>query len=320
MEKQKMEFSDNTGVTEGCDESQRVFDLWNRLEEQKKIDVDKHWKSLSTRMAHERFQTRFWYWVRTSAAILLLPLLIGTGILFWQWDRLKNQPVEQLEVMSAYGVVARMTLPDGSEVWLNSGSLLKYPQRFTGEKRCVFLEGQGYFKVQSDSVHPFDVYTSKGIVISAHGTEFDVQAYADDSCTVATLATGVIKVSRRDMESVRTLKPGEQLLCDRQGRQIELRNVDLAMATAWKDGKIVFNRTPMEKVVKQLSRHFNVDIHLENEEELRGYSYSGTFITEGISEILSLLEQSAPIRCEVQQPVRLADGSYSKKKILIRLR
>ena len=92
------------------------------------------------------------------------------------------------------------------------------------------------------------------------------------------------------------------------------------MATAWKDGKIVFNRTPMEKVVKQLSRHFNVDIHLENEEELRGYSYSGTFITEGISEILSLLEQSAPIRCEVQQPVRLADGSYSKKKILIRLR
>ena len=317
--KKRTETSDGTEMEQGHNDIKQVLALFDRWEEQKKINVDKHWKSLSFQIRRERFRYRLWNLVRTGAAILLLPLLLMSVIFYQRWSELKSRPVVQVEVESAYGIVSEIMLPDSSIVWLNSGSRLIYPQQFIGEKRRVVLDGQAYFKVKSDAEHSFDVSTVDGIVVSAYGTEFDVQAYADDSCMVATLACGNIHVRQEHLNWSQDLQPGEQLLFARSSQEVSLRNIDLSVVTAWKDGKIVFRRTPMEEVARQLSRHFNVNIQLDGE-EVRGYSYSGTFTTESISEILFLLATPAPICCELVEPERQSDGSFSKREIHISLR
>ena len=91
---------------------------------------------------------------------------------------------------SAYGLVSKITLPDGSEVWLNSGSKLHYPKQFVGDHRKVYLSGEAYFKVSSDKKHRFDVALSNGITVSAYGTEFNINAYntlkkINDDCLIS---------------------------------------------------------------------------------------------------------------------------------------
>ena len=298
---------------------QRILELTDRLAEQKKIDTDKHWQELSERIRREERKVRFLHVVRTAAAVLFLPVLLLSGLLFMQLRDWQAQPVEQVELLTAYGVVSKVTLSDGSEVWLNSGSKLVYPKRFTGDERQVSLVGEAYFKVKSNPSRRFDVQTAEGVTVSAYGTEFNVQAYDDDTCVVATLADGNIRVEQSALHLEEDLKPGEQAVFSKRDGKMNRQQANLLVEMAWKEGKIVFRRTPMEEVAKVLSRHFNVDIRLQGK-EVFGYAYSGTFTTETITEILSLLEKSAPISCEIMEPEQQSDFTFSRKKVLIRLR
>ena len=229
---------------------------------------------------------------------------------------MESLPIEQVELTTAYGVVSKVQLSDGSEVWLNSGSTLSYPKRFEGDKRTVFLSGEAYFHVSSDRAHRFEVQTSHGLVVSAYGTEFNVQAYEDETNIIATLANGHIEVEHANTNQREDLQPGEQLVYTKSEDKMQTQKASLLAETAWREGKIMFRRTPMQEVVRQLSRHFNVDIQLQGK-ELYTYTYSATFTTETLPEILDLLEKTAPIRCEVIHPAPTADYAFSKKKVLI---
>lgn len=298
---------------------QRILELTDRLAEQKKIDTDKHWQELSGRIRREERKVRFLHVVRTAAAVLFLPVLLLSGLLFMQLRDWQAQPVEQVELLTAYGVVSKVTLSDGSEVWLNSGSKLVYPKRFTGDERQVSLVGEAYFKVKSNPSRRFDVQTAEGVTVSAYGTEFNVQAYDDDTCVVATLADGNIRVEQSALHLEEDLKPGEQAVFSKRDGKMNRQQANLLVEMAWREGKIVFRRTPMEEVAKVLSRYFNVDVRLQGK-EVFDYAYSGTFTTETITEILSLLEKSAPISCEIMEPEQQSDYTFSRKKVLIRLR
>lgn len=299
------------------EDEKSILELSDRLMAQKKINVDRNWNELNKRIRNDHLKIRLWKFIRTSAAILLLPVLILSTFLYIQLEEWKSAPVEQVELVAAYGVVSKVALSDGSEVWLNSGSKLIYPNRFVG-KRQVYLSGEAYFKVKSDATNRFDVQTTDGITVSAYGTEFNVQAYEEEADVTATLAKGQICIEQEQLKISRHLKPGEQAIFAKKEKNISLHEANILMETAWKDGKIVFRRTPMEDVAKQLSRHFNVDIQLQGK-EVFDYSYSATFTTETLAEILSLLEKSAPIRCEIIEPEQQGDYAFSKKKVLIHI-
>lgn len=311
----------NTEFSEKQEEENKdektILELSDRLMAQKKIQVDRNWDELHKRIRNDQFKIRLWKFMRTSAAILLLPVLILSGFLYLRLEEWESVPTEQVELTAAYGVVSKIVLSDGSEVWLNSGSKLIYPNRFAG-KRQVYLSGEAYFKVKSDASHRFDVQTAEGITVSAYGTEFNVKAYEEEADVTATLAKGQISIAQEDLKISRHLKPGERAVFARKEKNISLHQANVLMETAWKDGKIVFRRTPMEEVAKQLSRHFNVDIQLQGK-EVFDYSYSATFTTETLAEILSLLEKSAPIRCEIIEPEQQGDYAFSKKKVLIHI-
>lgn len=298
---------------------QPVLDLVDRLVMQKGIDVEKNWHQLHARMHHRKQKSQLLTWIRNIAAILLLPLLGLSAYLYYQTSILKSKSVGLLETTTAYGVRTKITLSDGSEVWLNSGSTLSYPERFTEDKRQVTLSGEAFFKVKSDKDHRFDVQTSDGITVSAYGTEFNVQAYAEEPDIKATLAEGHIQIDQINQSASQELIPGEQAVYSRHTQQMQVRKANLLVETAWKDGKLVFRRTPMEEIAKQLSRHFNVNIQLQGK-EIFDYTYSATFTTETLAEILSLLEKTAPIRCEIIEPQQHSDLAFTRKKVIIRKR
>lgn len=301
------------------DDVQPVFELVDRLVMQKGIDVEKNWHQLHVRIHHHKQKNQLLTWIRNIAAILLLPLLGLSAYLYYQTNTLKSKSVGLLETTTAYGVRTKITLSDGSEVWLNSGSTLSYPERFTGDKRQVTLSGEAFFKVKSDKDHRFDVQTSDGITVSAYGTEFNVQAYAEEPEIKATLAEGHIQIDQINQPASQELIPGEQAVYSRHTQQMQVRKANLLVETAWKDGKLVFRRTPMEEIAKQLSRHFNVNIQLQGK-EIFDYTYSATFTTETLAEILSLLEKTAPIRCEIIEPQQQNDLAFTRKEVIIHKR
>src|SRR5690606_11055125 len=137
------------------------------------------------------------------------------------------------------GGTYQITLPDGTKVWLNAASTLKYPSRFEGDERIVEIEGEGYFSVVRDKGSPFKVI-SKGQEIEVLGTKFNIAAYPDDHAMKTTLVEGKVKVSsllQASIESV--LIPGQQAVT--QGANIEVHTVDIAQYIAWKDGNFHFD-------------------------------------------------------------------------------
>ncbi len=282
----------------------------------KQFDMEKNWNRIFRRISLDKFRNRLWYFTRTAAAILVIPLILSTFLFYRTIHEYENKPVEQIEINSAQGLITKIILPDNSLVWLNSGSTLSYPQRFTDGKRQVLLSGEAYFSVQSDKSSRFEVQTNEGLTVSAYGTEFNVCAYNEDSAIEATLASGHIEVSMKGMADILSINPRQQAVFSKENGVLSIKEANLSVETGWKDGKMVFKRARMTEIANRLSRNFNVDIRLEGE-ELYEYEYSATFTTETLNEILHLLEKSAPIKCKIIEPVQSEDYSYSKRAVII---
>lgn len=299
------------------DDIRFIWETTATLKLHKQVDKQRNWKKLSRRIAFERYQKKIFHFICTSAAVLLLPVLVGTFSLLHTLREWNNLPIEQVEMKTACGLISKIVLPDSSEVWLNSGSSISYPKRFVKNKREVQLVGEAYFKVKSNPSNRFNVSTPEGLQISAYGTEFNVQAYEEDDRIETTLAKGHVEVSETGRSYSRILRAGEQVVYHKNSGRMEINKANLNVETAWKEGKMIFRHADMDEVAKRLSRHFNVDIRLEGK-ELYDYTYSATFTTETLRDILYLLEKTAPIRCTVIEPEQRDDFAYSRRTVIIR--
>lgn len=296
-----------------------IHDTSRILYAQEQIDVEKRWKNVAGTLRFNRYKKNIGVFMRYAVAILLIPALITSVYLYQELDKWNSLRVEQIELSSAYGLISKITLPDGSEVWLNSGSKLHYPKKFINDQRKVFLSGEAYFKVSSDKQHRFDVELSNGLTVSAYGTEFNISSYSDDDLIRTTLAKGSVEIRNDKQPIPRVLQPGEQASFNKLTENMQVTDVNLYMNTAWKDGKMVFRRTDMREIAQRLSRHFNVNIQLQSK-TIHNYKYSATFTSEPLEDILVLLEKTAPIKCTVIEPKQSDDYSYTRKTVIIEAR
>ena len=296
------------------EEMRQIFNLTNQLKLQRKINTSQRKKSILRQISFLSFRIKSWNYFRTAAAIILPIYLIGEHIFKTPIPTIIN---EQIEVTSAYGLVSKVTLPDGSIAWLNSGTTLTYPRYFSDSIRSVSLLGEAYFDVESNPQNRFDVVVTDGMRISAYGTEFNVSAYADDAEMSALLTNGKISVSIPENENQIHLEEGQAATVKNGVDSIRLSTENIYVRTAWREGKLVFRREKMRTIAKKLSRHFNVDIELQGN-IVPQYEYSATFKNETLSDILSLLEKSAPIECIQIETEQQTDLSYIKKKVVIR--
>jgi len=154
-------------------------------------------------------------------------------------------------------------LADGTKVWLNSASTLRYPSRFDGDERIVEMEGEAYFEVapfSSKSPRPFLVKTENQ-TLKVLGTHFNVSAYADEEETKTTLVEGAVQIVNLKTKRMNTLKPGEQSIV--RSTQTEIYNVNPETAVAWKSGIFHFEDTPFEQMMRQIARWYDIEVNYQ---------------------------------------------------------
>ena len=152
------------------------------------VDAKKALVKVDKRLS-KRMKRGWWEWTMRVAAILSIPLLISSLYFFFSQDADVDQYVE---IRANPGMISQITLPDGSQVWLNSASYLKYPVRFTESDRQVELEGEAYFSVRKDAGRRFLVNVGDNVQLEVLGTEFNVDAYPKDDFVSASLVTGKV--------------------------------------------------------------------------------------------------------------------------------
>jgi transmembrane sensor len=154
----------------------------------------------------------------------------------------------------------QIVLPDGTRVWLNAASSLRYPVRFTGADRMVTLTGEAYFEVAADVQHPFKVQANH-LEIQVLGTHFNVMAYDDEQAVNTTLLEGAVKVKNGKDGSI--LRPGQQGILDKESAQLLVKEVDVTQVIAWKDGYFQFDGIDLPALLRQISRWYDLEIVYE---------------------------------------------------------
>jgi len=167
-----------------------------------------------------------------------------------------------LSLSTPKGGTYQITLPDGTNVWLNSASTLRYPPRFDDSERIVELEGEAYFEVvpADGKPRPFRVKT-KEQTVEVLGTHFCITAYIDEPETKTTLVEGAVQVFNLKTNRADQLKPGEQSII--RNAQTEIRNVNTETVIAWKNGIFYFEDTPFEHMMKQIDRWYDIEVHYQ---------------------------------------------------------
>jgi transmembrane sensor len=251
----------------------------------------------------------------TIAAILFIPVLVASLLLYFQNNSFRNIK-SFAEIHSPFGTRTTFWLPDGSTGWLNGGSSLKYPTQFSGKSRNVRLTGEAYFNVVPNHKRPFIVSTDI-IDVKVYGTSFNVMAYRDESITEVTLETGQVEIFKNKnnhVTSLGVLQPNESCVYNSQSDSNQIISINTKEKLSWLEGKLTFKYEPFEDVVRKINRWYNVNIVIKDE-LLDSYIYYGTFKDETLEEVLNLLHFTAPIRYKVIDRVKKQDGTFEKRRI-----
>ena len=191
----------------------------------------------------------------------------------------------------------QVVLADGSKVWLNAASSLRFPTSFTGNAREVTLTGEGYFEVTHDDAKPFKVLAN-GVEIKVLGTHFNINAYKDEPTIKTTLLEGSVKVGIG--AASKTIRPGEQAQIESHDNslnpKIMVQPVDVDATVAWKNGRFIFHGNNILSVMRQLARWYDVEVSYEGnvtDEEFVGVINRSRY--ENISEILDMLEKTRTV-------------------------
>lgn len=206
-----------------------------------------------------------------------------------------DQPINNTISIPAGGEY-RLTLPDGTKVWLNSASRLTFPARFSGSERYVELNGEAYFEVAKNKKMPFIVKAGETRT-EVLGTHFNIMAYRDESVVKTTLLEGSVRFSNGTSNVL--MKPGQQGTAITGASQLRVDPADMAEAIAWKDGYFIFKNENVKSLMRRIARWYNVDVSYEGDVEHK--VFGGTFSRQkNLSELLTSLEQIGTVHFKVE--------------------
>lgn len=197
-----------------------------------------------------------------------------------------------------YGIV----LPDGSEVFLNAGSSLRYPTVFQDDKREIFLIGEAYLKVRKSDI-PF-IVSCTDMDISVLGTTFNIEAYDDESIHRTTLIEGKVMVNADGLPG-QILDPEEQAVLDLADKQLRKIQVNTSQYTSWIDGKFEFAHDNLETVMRKLSRWYDFEYEFENPDAKEFHFSARIDDKQDISTILDMLEMTTSVKFEIKDDKRI---------------
>ncbi len=220
----------------------------------------------------------------------------GQGLLSYQVDpdagKVQNESRLQYNTLTTpRGGQFQLTLADGTRVWLNAASAIRYPIAFLGNKRVVEISGEAFFEVAKDPSKPFLVKRGD-LKIKVLGTAFNVNAYENESALKVTLLEGSVKVAKHGRHSA-ILKPGQQAIIDTSSTEKALKliaHADVEKVVAWKDGLFVFHNDDLGHIMRKLGRWYDVEVNYENNNIISSHLTGAIRRQVPLSEVLKMLE------------------------------
>jgi hypothetical protein len=216
-------------------------------------------------------------------------------------DKTENQSLVFNELQIGKGEEYQLVLSDGTRVWLNSESRLKFPVQFVDNRREVILEGEAFFEVTKNPNAPFIVKTGS-MDIEVLGTSFNVSAYKDEASIQTTLLEGKVKVSSNIEQSLeQILKPNEQAIFSKSNNQFEIIEVNAALYASWREGVFVFDEENLDDILRKLSRWYDINVFFQSE-EVRAYQFSGKLPRfKNCNELLDMIEKTTDVQFTMKE-------------------
>ncbi|HEY5511789.1 MAG TPA: FecR domain-containing protein [Prolixibacteraceae bacterium] len=261
------------------------------------IDSRKAFEQVERRIQKQNTSIRFLNALTRIAAILFIPLLVASVWLFYRQPKETIAPLQfaMQEITSPPGVRSQVVLPDGSNVWLNAESTIKFKVPFDKSTRDVSLCGEAYFEVKKNQDVPFVVKSGK-VQVKVLGTKFNYKAFAKENNIEVVLAEGKVSLNTEGCAkgNEKIMNPGDRAVFDKTANQTKITNGKIDKYIAWHNGKMIFDETPMPEVATQLERWYGIEVIIEDP-RINKYRITTTFENESLHQVLELLRLSSPI-------------------------
>ncbi len=265
--------------------------------DQSKIDIDQAWNKISSQLPKSRNNKKVislvtFYQVAVSIFIFLT---VGFGSL-WVKEHFFNISESGLVQFEApKGEKSKIVLADGTHVWLNSETILKYDAK---NPRKAVMQGEAYFEVVKDQKHPFQVFTSSGMTVTVTGTKFNLRCYDDEPNVETSLEEGEVSISGINSDVPTILKPGQQANYDIKSKDIQVHNVSAENYSIWRNNELQFSDITFEKLIPRIERWYGISIKLDpgiGQED----RYTMTIKTESLRELLNMMKLTSNFNYEI---------------------
>lgn len=273
---------------------------WDEAKNFDKVEVDKKdkvWKSIQSELNQSHFKSRKesrFNWLKIAAAVLLL--LFSTGIGVYIYNSKKSIYSNDFTVITENGQKAKLELPDGTLVWLNSESKISYTLDFGKKNRIVNLIGEAYFEVNKETNKPFIVQAANDFNVKALGTKFNVKSYENDDVISSALIEGKIEVSNGLHSTI--LNPNEEIAINKKEGTFFKSKIDNSEEKIyWIGHNLIFKDEALSNIVKILERMYEVEFHFENE-DISKIKYTGEIKNTELNNILNIISIVSPVKFE----------------------
>jgi transmembrane sensor len=314
IKQSESEFKNFIESRKGLSPFNKKLEAAKLIDQATSVDVDKAYHTVNRRINQEKTVYRIYTTLTRIAAVLTLPLLAFTiWTLFFQES--KQMPVELAqneitwqEIHSPVGMRSHVVLPDGTNLWLNAGSQLRYSIPFIRENREVELSGEAFLDVVKNEQSPFVVRT-ENTSVEVLGTQFNVNAYPETEQIQITLKEGKVKFRFQGDDGVfkySELKSNDLLEFDKTDKTVIRENTNIEKYIAWHQNIMILDDTSMPELAGLLEQWYGVKVVIASE-EIRRYKFTTTFDNEPLHRVLELLEISSPgvkIRYTMGKPIK----------------
>lgn len=262
-------------------------------------DVDQAFERFRKRTGLDQSGRQSYKWYRTwsvaAVAIVLLGLITVTA--YWQGSRQIQSNFSDIVVEAPLGSKTKLTLPDGSTVWLNAGSKMIYSQGFGVSDRRLAFQGEGYFEVEKNDEMPFLVQTHD-VNVTVVGTKFNFRNYPEDEEAVVELLEGKVALENQlKEEAVRYLSPNEKMVLHKATGKMDITSAKVKEVTLWTENILLFDEDLLPDIVRELERSYHVQIEIENE-DLKQTRFYGQFnqLEQNIYDVLDMLSETGKLK------------------------
>jgi len=238
-------------------------------------------------------------WIKWAsvAAVFLVLLVSSLTVYYLSKDSIRNNVLVYKTENVPYGEKKEILLADGSRVVLNSGSVLRYPDSFNDRERKVYLDGEAFFSITQKKDAPFIVGSEK-LAVKVLGTEFNMKAYKHDQQSSVSVKNGKVQVETEEMSS--KLVAGDHITLDNYSKDYQKRKIELKSISVWIKGGLTFYETPIEDVVKELTRIYNRTIRFEEGQTFNNF-INGEHDNKSIESVLKSIEYTSGIKCRKEK-------------------